>query len=79
MATKKRKNRFGFKKHDALRLVGEPMMILGHCAACVVGGMAAKAITIVGAVMVVAWVGVEMVEFANRRRRAANRLCVASS
>jgi len=79
MATKKRKNKFGFKRHDVLRLVGEPMMVVGHCAACVVGGMAAKALTIAGAVMVTAWVGFEMVEFAKRRRRAANRLCVASS
>lgn len=74
MATKKsNKKNSGIKKHDWLRIVGEPMMIVGHCATMVIGGTAAKTATIIGAVMMTAWVTVEVVQFVKKRRKTANR------
>ena len=74
MATKKNnKKNSGIKKHDWLRIVGEPMMIMGHCATMVVGGAVAKAATIAGAVMMTAWVTVEVIQFVKKRRKTANR------
>jgi len=74
MATKKNsKKNSGIKKHDWLRIVGEPMMIMGHCATMVVGGELAKAATIAGAVMMTVWVTVEVIQFVKKRRKTANR------
>lgn len=74
MSTKKNnKKNSGIKRHDWLRIVGEPMMIVGHCATMVIGGTAAKAATIIGAVMMTAWVTVEVIQFVKKRRKTANR------
>ena len=74
MSTKKNnKKNSGIKKHDWLRIIGEPLMVVGHCATMVVGGEVAKAATIVGAVMMTAWVAVEVIQFVKKRRKTANR------
>ena len=80
MATKKiNKKNTGIKKHDWLRIVGEPLMVAGHCATMVVGGELAKAATIVGAVIMMGWVTVEIVEFVKKRRRKAKKKVVQVS
>lgn len=67
MAKKHKKSRF--KKHDVLRLVGEPVMVAGHVAATTVGGPAATAATAAGAAMVVTWCGCDINDFAKQRKK----------
>ena len=67
MAKKHKKSKF--KKHDALRLVGEPLMMVGHVAAMTAGGPAATAATAAGATMVVVWTGCDLNDFAKQRKR----------
>ncbi len=67
MAKKHKKSRF--KKHDILRLVGEPAMVVGHVAATTVGGPAATAATAAGATMVVVWCGCDINDFAKQRNK----------
>ena len=67
MAKKHKKSRF--KKHDVLRLVGEPLMVAGHVAATAAGGPAATAATAAGATMVVVWCGCDINDFAKQRKK----------
>ena len=68
MATKNTKKKNGLKKHDWFRIVGEPMMVAGHCATMVgIGGEMAKTSTIIGAACMIVWVTVEVVQFVKKR------------
>ncbi len=75
MATKNNKKKTGLKKHDWLRIVGEPIMIAGHCATMIsIGGMAAKAATLIGAAAMMVWVTVEVIEFVGRRKHRVKKV-----
>ena len=62
-----------FKKHDALRIIGEPMLVAGHVGMMIAGGVAAKVALTIGAVAMVAWVGFEIVEFTAKRKEQMSR------
>ena len=69
----------GIKKHDYLRIFGEPLMVIGHAASFVVDTPATMVAKVVGAVMMTVWVGFEVKEFVDKRRRTANRrVCSAA-
>ena len=63
----------GFKKHDALRIVGEPVLVAGHVGMMITGGVVAKAALAIGAVAMIAWVGFEIADFARKRKEQMNR------
>jgi len=72
MAKKKHK-KSRFKKHDVLRLVGEPVMVVGRVAATTVGGPAATVAMAAGATMVVTWCGCDINDFAKQRKKEQRR------
>ena len=69
----------GLKKHDWLRIVGQPMMVIGHCAQMAgYGGEPAKIATVAGAIMMTGWVVLEVGDFIEKRRKTARRVGFAA-